>query len=188
MAEENTSKKPESEAPSPDAKSSDNDSPKSTEKVAEKKPPVDKKPAAKAAAQSDKPAAKKKEKPPAPEDKPFLEFINQHFLPSLKDALAKEGITDMTLELRQARLPMAWIDDKSDYWQVRGQWQDNKRQFILAFQKDDIKAPKFIAIADQDATPTTLESFMIDERRVNLDLMVLYVLQRLNGQKWLVRN
>ncbi|MDJ0637113.1 MAG: DUF2996 domain-containing protein [Xenococcaceae cyanobacterium MO_188.B29] len=29
---------------------------------------------------------------------------------------------------------------------------------------------------------------MIDERRVTLDLLVLYTLQRLNGQKWLTRN
>jgi hypothetical protein len=29
---------------------------------------------------------------------------------------------------------------------------------------------------------------MIDERRVTLDLMVFYTVQRLNGQKWLARN
>jgi hypothetical protein len=29
---------------------------------------------------------------------------------------------------------------------------------------------------------------MIDERKVSLDLLLLYTVQRLNGQKWLVRN
>lgn len=29
---------------------------------------------------------------------------------------------------------------------------------------------------------------MIDERKINLDLLLLYTVQRLNGQKWLVMN
>jgi len=33
-----------------------------------------------------------------------------------------------------------------------------------------------------------LEPFLIDERKVTLDLMVFGVMQRLNGQKWLERN
>ncbi|MGB3208973.1 MAG: DUF2996 domain-containing protein, partial [Crinalium sp.] len=36
--------------------------------------------------------------------------------------------------------------------------------------------------------PSTLEPFLIDERKVTLDLMVFGVIQRLNAQKWLVRN
>jgi len=36
--------------------------------------------------------------------------------------------------------------------------------------------------------PSTLEPFLIDERKVTLDLMVFGVMQRLNGQKWLERN
>ncbi|MGJ3248512.1 MAG: DUF2996 domain-containing protein [Elainellaceae cyanobacterium] len=131
---------------------------------------------------------KKKEKPPEPEDKPFPEFITEHFLPEVKKALADQGIDDLDLKFETQRLPIAWIDDGSSYPQVIGHWDGGKRQFILAFQKDDIKASKFIAIADDGSKPTTLESFMIDERRVNLDLMVFYVVQRLNSQKWLVRN
>jgi hypothetical protein len=49
------------------------------------KKPAGKKPAAAAKAAGDKPAAAakaKKEKPPAPEDKPFNEFIEQEYLPA----------------------------------------------------------------------------------------------------------
>ena len=35
----------------------------------------------------------KKEKPPALEDKPFTEFIEQHFVPTLKESLNKEVFT-----------------------------------------------------------------------------------------------
>jgi hypothetical protein len=33
-----------------------------------------------------------------------------------------------------------------------------------------------------------MESFMIDERRVTLPLLIAYVLQRLDAQKWLALN
>jgi hypothetical protein len=33
-----------------------------------------------------------------------------------------------------------------------------------------------------------LESFLIDEKRMSLPLLVSRLLQRLNGQKWLGRN
>jgi hypothetical protein len=37
-------------------------------------------------------AAAKKEKPPAVEDKPFAEFIEQDYLPALKKALGSQGL------------------------------------------------------------------------------------------------
>jgi hypothetical protein len=51
--------------------------------------------------------------------------------------------------------------------------------------KEDISGPKFFCAADNGTKPSILESFMIDERKVTLDLMLLYTVQRLNGQKWL---
>jgi Protein of unknown function (DUF2996) len=135
-----------------------------------------------------KPAkAPKKEKPPALEDKPFADFINQDYLPSLKQTLPKMGIADIDLKFEKRQLPVAGLGD-SDCWQVIGTWMNGKRQFVIIFSKEDIQAPKFYCSADSGAKPSTLESFMIDERKVSLDLLLLYTLQRLNGQKWLVRN
>ncbi|MGB7522351.1 MAG: DUF2996 domain-containing protein, partial [Spirulinaceae cyanobacterium] len=69
-----------------------------------------------------------------------------------------------------------------------GKWQGGKRQFNLYFLDEDIKGQKGFSCASNGASPSTIESFMIDERRVNLPLLVMYTVQRLNGQKWLAKN
>lgn len=130
--------------------------------------------------------APKKEKAPALEDKPFAEFIEQDYLPGLKLMLSKSGISDLDLKLENQKLPIAGMDDA--YWQAIGRWQDGKRQFHIVFSKEDIQAPKFFCCADNGSQPSILESFMIDERKTTLDLLMLNTAQRLNGQKWLVRN
>ncbi len=159
---------------------------------AEKKPaakteakPADKKPAGK------KPAAKKKEKPPKLEDKPFNEFMEQHYLPSLKEAMAKEGIEDLNLEFAKRKLEVIGQSADAPYWQVQGQWTEEgegDRKFNIAFIDEDITGQKVFTLASNGKVPSTIEQFMGDERRITLDLMVLYTLQRLNGQKWLTRN
>jgi hypothetical protein len=142
-----------------------------------------------AAAKATPAAAKqKKEKPPAVEDKPFGEFIQQHFLPSLDTALKEQGFKEVTLSFEQSSMQVLGMQDSEQYWQVKGQWPNNGRQFTIAFTKEDIKGPKLFYLADQGTSPSTIEQFMGDERRITLDLMVLYTLQRLNSQKWLTRN
>jgi hypothetical protein len=148
--------------------------------------PEEKKPAAKAGADK-KPAAKKKEKPPKPEDKPFPEFIEQEFTPALETAFNEQGIEDMELKFTKKKLPAAFGQD-DECWQVIGNWQNGQRQFNIYFLDEDITGQKAFSYATDGSAPSTIESFMIDERRVNLDLLVLYTLQRLNGQKWLARN
>ncbi|MBE9136220.1 DUF2996 domain-containing protein [Nodosilinea sp. LEGE 07088] len=139
-----------------------------------------------------KPAAAKvvakKAKPPALEDKPFNEFIEQHFIPSLETALKEKGLDDMQLTLDQQPLEVFGVDDGERYWHVKGKWQHGDRQFNIAFTKDDIKSPKLFYFADQGSQPSTIEQFMGDERKITLDLMVHFALRRLNAQKWLARN
>lgn len=141
-------------------------------------------------------AAPKKEKPPALEDKPFTEFIEQHFIPTLESALKDKGIDDIQLTLDQRPLEVFGVNDDEQYWHVRGQWQkgvgedslSGKRQFNIAFTKDNISSPKLFYFADKGSQPSTIEQFMGDERKITLDLLVLFTLRRLNGQKWLARN
>ncbi|NEQ10233.1 MAG: DUF2996 domain-containing protein, partial [Moorea sp. SIO4E2] len=64
---------------------------KPAEKSEEK--PAAKAPAAKAPAATE--AKAKKAKPPAIEKKPFTEFVEQHYVPALKTAFAKQGIDDV---------------------------------------------------------------------------------------------
>jgi hypothetical protein len=153
-----------------------------------------KKPAAKSGEKEPadkKPAAKKKEKPPKLEDKPFNEFMEQHYLPSLKEAMAKEGIEDLSLEFAKRKLEVIGQSGDDPYWQVQGQWTEEgegDRKFNIAFIDEDISGQKVFTLASNGKVPSTVEQFMGDERRITLDLMVLYTLQRLNGQKWLTRN
>ena len=138
-----------------------------------------------------KPAAKAKAakaKKPKLEDKPFTNFIEEDFTPALKTALASEGIEDIDLTFAQQAIPIRGADPNQSCWQVIGTWQNGQRQFNLYFPDENISGQKAFSYATDGNPPSTIESFMIDERRITLDLMVLYTLQRLNGQKWLTRN
>ncbi|NEP61341.1 MAG: DUF2996 domain-containing protein [Symploca sp. SIO2G7] len=148
-----------------------------------------KKPAADKATKPTKtPAKAKKTKPPKLEDKPFPEFIEEHFLPAVKTALAnEEGLDDLQLSFETQPINVVGID-KEKYPQVIGRWAEGKRQFNIAFLEESIKGPKVFSFATDGATPSTIEQFMGDERRISLELMVLYIVRRLKGQKWLKGN
>ncbi|MEL6777380.1 MAG: DUF2996 domain-containing protein [Cyanobacteria bacterium J06597_16] len=170
-----------------------NDTAKETADGAAKKPEAAaaKKTEKPAAAAAKKPAAKKKEKPPKLEDKPFEEFMEQHYLPSLKEAMAKEGIDDLSLEFAKRKIEVMGQTDGEPYWQVQGEWEEDgegQRRFNIAFIDEDIKGQKVFTLTANGAKPSTIEQFMGDERRITLGLMVGYTVQRLNGQKWLTRN
>ncbi len=144
---------------------------------------------AKPSAEKKSTAAKaKKAKPPKLEDKPFNEFIQEHYLPTLKEAMAGEGIEDVDLTFIQQSVPMKGANSNEVCWQVVGKWDNGDRAFNIYFPDEDIKGQKAFSSATYGNAPSTLESFMIDERRVNLELLVMYTIQRLNAQKWLTRN
>lgn len=161
---------------------------KNSENKATKAKAADQSASAKAPAKS-KPAAKaKKEKPPKVEDKPFDEFIQQHYLPQVTSALKEEGLADIELSFTQKPFEVVGAADSEPYWQVIGQWDSGQRQFQIGFLDEDIKGQKIFSYSDSGAKPSTIEQFMGDERRITLELLVMYTVQRLNGQKWLTRN
>jgi hypothetical protein len=137
---------------------------------------------------AEKPAAAKKPKAPALEDKPFTEFMEQHFTPALKEALAKQGLENVQVKFVKEKLPVVGNNSSEQCWQVIGDWQNGQRQFNLYFPDEDINGRKAFSCYTFGTKPSVIESFMIDERKVNLDLMLMYALQRLNGEKWLTRN
>ena len=128
--------------------------------------------------------APKKEKPPALEDKPFDVFIQEHFLPSLAQALNEKGLSDLELSFTEQSLPT----QSGSCWQVRGTWASGRRSFLVGFPEQSISGVKVFACADANSRPTSLEAFLGDERKITLELLVFGVLRRLNGQKWLGRN
>jgi hypothetical protein len=143
------------------------------------------------AAKGDAPAAKaaaKKEKAPAVEDKPFANFMQDDCLPALKSAFEKQGVQDLKVALEKQKLPIAGMSQAGDCWQVIGTWQGGQRQFNLYFPEENIQGQRAFSCADNGTKTSTLEPFLIDERKVTLDLIVFGVVQRVNAQKWLVRN
>ncbi len=167
--------------PNPKEAQASNASPDATpKKPAEKKPVADKSAA--------KGAKAKKAKPPAVEDKPFNEFIEQEYLPALKTAFAKQGVNDINVTFVKDKIQIPGMSPTDDCWQVKGNWNNGQRQFNVYFPDEDIKKRKAFSYSANGVKPSTIESFMIDERRVTLNLMVFYTIQRLNAQKWLAWN
>jgi hypothetical protein len=139
----------------------------------------------------EKPAAAKapkKEKAPALEDKPFAEFIQQDYLPALQTALDKQGVKDLNLSFMQQKIPISGLNAAEECWQIIGKFQGGQRQFNLYFPNGDIQSQRAFSCAENGTKTSTLEPFLIDERKITLDLMVFGVVQRLNAQKWLKRN
>ncbi|MBN3947054.1 MAG: DUF2996 domain-containing protein [Nostoc sp. NMS7] len=151
---------------------------------------VGEKPPAAATEEKPAPAAKaaKKEKAPAVEDKPFVEFIEQDYLPALQKAIAQQGVQDLQVSFAKQKMPITGFESAEECWQIIGSWSEiGQRQFNLYFPEEDIQGKKGFS-CNEGKKPSTLESFLIDERRVTLDLLVFGLVQRLDGQKWLGRN
>ncbi|MEH1836150.1 MAG: DUF2996 domain-containing protein [Nostoc sp.] len=143
----------------------------------------------KPAATGEKPAAAakaaKKEKVPAVEDKPFVEFIEQNYLPAIQKAIAQKGVQDLQVSFAKQKVPITGFESAEECWQIIGSWKEiGLRQFNLYFPEEDIQGKKGFS-CNEGKKPSTLESFLIDERRVTLDLLVFGLVQRLDGQKWL---
>ncbi len=145
-------------------------------KAASPAPSADSKPGADA-----KPAAKAK--PPAPEEQPFERFVPDLLLPAIATECRTYGGPAPELSFRQGPMPVVG----SDCWMVEGQLP-GERRFWLCFTSPDIQASKTVAVAEAGAEPSLLESFLIDERKTTLALLVSRLVQRLNGQKWLGPN
>ncbi|WP_341885685.1 DUF2996 domain-containing protein [Synechococcus sp. UW140] len=128
-------------------------------------------------------AAKKAAPAPKPEDQAFESFIPELFLPALAKEIQAYG--GPAIELRLEHAPMPVVGEMC--WQVAGELPGGRR-FWLCFLSNNIQAAKTIALAEAGADPSLLESFLIDEKKTTLALLVSRTVQRLNGQKWLGPN
>ena len=126
---------------------------------------------------------KKIVKPPKPEDKPFHEFIVNYFIPNLKKSIIENGSVVNDIKLIQGSRPVVG----GICWMVFCELE-NDRRFWLCFDKEIITSNKTILLAESDSQPSIVESFLIDEKKTTLPLLISRVLQRLNGQKWIGPN
>ena len=129
-----------------------------------------------------KPAAKPAPKPKL-EDKPFQAFIKDDLIPSLSKALSGNHQITASIDLIEGDRPVVG----GQCWMVAGELPGDRR-FWVCFESDSITSGKTIALAESGTEPSLLESFLIDEKRINLALLQSRLLQRLNGQKWLGGN
>ena len=168
---------------SPDSPSAASEAPEAKTpgaKEPEAKTPAAKTPGAKAPGA----AAEAKVKPPAPEDKPFSEFVPQLLLPALAKECQAYGGPAPNLVFEEGPMPVVG----GNCWMVKGDLPAERR-FWLCFATPELGAIKTIALAEGGSrVPSLLESFLIDEKKMTLALIVSRLVQRLNGQKWLGPN
>ena len=112
------------------------------------------------------------------EKKPFQEFINFHLIPALKEEIYQRGLEICNINLENTIRPIA--GDKC--WVINCEIKDTCN-FWLSFENDDISSLKSISLSRPNQKPSIIESFLIDEKRITLKLIISRVLQRLNGQK-----
>jgi len=124
-----------------------------------------------------KPITKPKKELPI-EKKPFQEFINLHLIPALIEEINQRGLEINNINLTNTNRPIA--GDKC--WVINCEIKDTCN-FWLSFEKDDISSLKSISLSKPNQKPSIIESFLIDEKRITLKLIISRVLQRLNGQK-----
>ena len=124
-----------------------------------------------------KPVTKPKKELPI-EKKPFQEFINIHLIPALIEEINLRGLKVNNINLTNTNRPIA--GDKC--WVINCEIKDTCN-FWLSFEKEDISSLKSISLSKPNQKPSIIESFLIDEKRITLKLIISRVLQRLNGQK-----
>ncbi len=97
--------------------------------------------------------------------------------------MTKNSVQLKTITFTQSARPVT----KDKCWVLFGEIE-NKRKFWLCFSLENIKSIKTISLAESGAEPSLIESFLIDEKKITLALIVSRLLQRLNGQKWIGPN
>ncbi len=127
--------------------------------------------------------SQKPTKPPKLEDKPFDEFISKHLIPDLKKSIQEKGTIVKDIKLIKGNRPVVG----GSCWMLFCEISEQRR-FWLCFNKDLITSDKTILLAESNSDPSIVESFLIDEKKTTLPLLISRVLQRLNGQKWIGAN
>ena len=117
------------------------------------------------------------------EKKPFKEFINEYLLPSIKNEFELRNKEISEINLKQTLRPISGDECWVIYCEVK-----NTCCFWLTFDNEDISSSKSFTLCRDNEEPSVLESFLIDERKITLNLIISRIFQRLNGQKLLGAN
>jgi len=122
-------------------------------------------------------------KEPPIEKKPFLEFVNDYLIPEIKNQFKLKGKEVNKINLQKTQRPIA----EDICWVIYCEVNDTCN-FWLSFQKEDITSLKSFSLCKNYEKPSIIESFLIDEKKITLKLIISRILQRLNGQKLIGAN
>ena len=122
-------------------------------------------------------------KEPPIEKKPFIEFVNDHLIPEIKNEFKLKGKEINKINLEKTHRPIA----EDICWVIYCEIKDTCN-FWLSFEKDDITSLKSFSLCKNYEKPSIIESFLIDEKKITLKLIISRILQRLNGQKLIGAN
>lgn len=122
-----------------------------------------------ATAEAAKPAAAAKPKKAAA--LPLPEMMQQEIIPPLKDALeAEDDVSQVQLAFQNNTLEGSFIKNDVPYY------------FWAFFPKGDLTGPKGFALSSYSNEVSTIEPFLIDEKRITAKYVVFWVYKRLAGQ------
>ncbi len=102
--------------------------------------------------------------------------MKDDLIPSLSKALSTNHQITASIDLVEGDRPVVG----GQCWMLTGALPGDRR-FWVCFESDSITSGKTIALAESGTEPSLLESFLIDEKRINLALLQSRLLQRLNG-------
>ncbi|GJN11071.1 hypothetical protein PR202_ga29236 [Eleusine coracana subsp. coracana] len=114
-----------------------------------------------------KPAAKPKKAPA----KPLPEMMEEDIIPPLKAALeAEDNVSEVKLSFQNNTLEGSFIKEDVPYY------------FWAFFTTGDLTGPKGFALSSYSNEVSTIEPFLVDEKRVTDKMVVFWVYKRLAGQ------
>ena len=99
-------------------------------------------------------------------------------MPAIKSEFAEKGKEVKEINLKNDIRPISGDRCWVLYCEVK-----ETCNFWLTFDSEDITSLKSFSLCKPSEKPSILESFLIDEKRITLKLIISRIFQRLNGQK-----
>ncbi|WOK98147.1 hypothetical protein Cni_G06857 [Canna indica] len=111
------------------------------------------------------------EKPKKPAAKPLPEMMEEEVIPSLKESLeAQEDVSDIEISFQDNRLEGSFLRKDIPYY------------FWAFFPNGVLTGPKGFSLSSYGSGVSTVEPFLIDEKRITAKQVVFWVKKRLAAQ------
>ncbi|KAH7291854.1 hypothetical protein KP509_29G038500 [Ceratopteris richardii] len=136
--------------------------------------------APKVASASSKPSAAVPKAAPAAKpakkvEKPYPEVITEDVIPQVVSELQKqEGVSDISIGFQDNQMEGSFIKNGILY------------TFWAFFPDGTLQGNRGFSISSHGAPPSTVEPFLIDEKKITAELLVFWTLKRLAAQKIII--